>query len=205
MISILVATYGEDHWREMALTRAFASAMKQDGDYEVVIEHQRKGDVATSRNRAAKKAAGEWLLFLDADDELAPGFIQHMERAIKRRDGNLLLTPRISYVVRGRHKPPRFWPVCSLKTGNWLIIGTLVPKNTFMEVGGFRPFPHGLEDWNFWSRCVRSGATIKKVPPAVYIAHHNSESAHHQLAKDRRKYMKHYHEARCDAWPELCT
>jgi hypothetical protein len=118
------------------------------------------------------------------------------------RGARVLLTPRISYVVKGRTKPPRYWKgdADTFKTGNWLVIGTLVQRELFMEVGGFRPFPHGLEDWNFWARCVRAGAEIRKVPSAIYIAHYNDESDHHILARDRKAYMTHYEAARADAW-----
>lgn len=173
----------------------------------MLLEHQPDGSIASCRNAAAERARGEWLLFLDADDRLAPGYVQAMTQTLPSVNGRSLLTPRVSYVAgRGgyRHRSPTFWPEVDMRGGNWLVIGTLVRRDFFFEVGGFRDFPHGLEDWNLWARCVRAGATIVKVPGAVYIAHFNKLSKHHQLGRDREAYVKAYNEARCDAWPELC-
>ena len=36
------------------------------------MEHYPDGNVSTFRNEVAKQATGDWLCFLDADDELAP-------------------------------------------------------------------------------------------------------------------------------------
>ena len=200
MISILIATYGGAGWRRLARDRALPSAEGQ-GATEIILEHQKGGTVASSRNAAAERARGDWLLFLDADDELGRGYVAHMLRAARIANGvPTLLTPRVSYAAKGRRKPPRFWKEVDLAGGNWMVIGTVVPRTLFLEVGGFHDFPHGLEDWNLWARCVRAGAKIRKVPGAIYIAHYNERSKHHELARDREEYMKHYEAAKQDAW-----
>ena len=201
--SIVIATYGDDSWEELANQRALPTARSQD-PHEVLIGHDPDGDISSVRNALAAEAKGDWLLFLDADDEIAPGFLAAMKRALmqERRadDTPLLLTPAISYVKKGTPQGPKFWPECSFETGNWLVIGTLVEKSLFDKVGGFRPFPHGLEDWNLWARCVRSGARIVKVRKAIYFAHWNDNSKHHQLMRNMKAYMPEYEKARIDAW-----
>ena len=201
--SIVIATYGDDSWEELASTRAFPSTNAQDA-HEVLIGHDPDGDIASVRNALAAEAAGDWLLFLDADDEIAPGYLAAMQRALKQErradDTPLLLTPAVSYVKKGKPQAPKFWPECSLETGNWLVIGTVLEKSLFDEIGGFRSFPHGLEDWNFWARCVRAGARPVKVKRAIYRAHWSTDSKHHQLMRDRKAYMIEYEKARIDAW-----
>ena len=44
--------------------------------------HDPDGTIASVRNELANTAKGEWLLFLDADDELAPGYLDAMTRAL---------------------------------------------------------------------------------------------------------------------------
>jgi glycosyltransferase involved in cell wall biosynthesis len=202
-VSVCIATYGSEDWHDLAWSRAYPSAMEQ-GALEVNCFHDPEGSIASVRNELARTAKGEWLCFLDADDELAPGYLGAMKRAYEQErgtdGGSLLLTPAVSYVHKGRPKPPKFWPECDFTTGNWVVIGTLVRRDFFTEVGGFRDFAHGLEDWNLWARCVRAGARVVKVRSAVYLAHWNSRSKHMKLAANRPAYSQEYAAAQTDAW-----
>ena len=51
------------------------------------------------------------------------------------------------------------------------MVGTLVSRDLFLEVGGFEDYPHGFEDWSLWAKCWKAGAKIIQVRRAVYIAH----------------------------------
>ena len=197
-ISVVIATYGGDEWCVMAEERALMSVADTD---DLVMHHETHGTRASSLNNAAQATDGDWLLFLDADDEFAPGYVGAMRRALEHTgDGPVLLTPAVQSIRKGRPGKPFFFPECSLQTGNWLVIGTMISRDLFMQIGGFRDHPHGLEDWNLWARAVRAGARIVKVPDAVYRAHWNPRSKHHQLARNRREYMVAYETARQDAW-----
>jgi GT2 family glycosyltransferase len=156
--------------------------------------------IAESRNGAAGSAQCDWLCFLDADDELAPGFLGAMQRALEQNpsDGKVLLTPAVQQIRKGRPGKPFFFPECTFDTGNWLVIGTLISRDLFHQIGGFREHPHGLEDWNLWARAVRAGARVVKVPDAVYRAHINPKSKHHMLSRRRDEYMIAYHAAQAD-------
>ena len=100
--------------------------------------HEKEGTISSVRNALAVEADSEWLCFLDADDELGPGFIGAMRRALERKvrgDGTPpLLTPAVSYVRKGRHQPARFLPGDDLSENNYLVVGTLVQP---------RPLPLG--------------------------------------------------------------
>ena len=203
-ISVLIATYGSDDWHDLAWSRAYPSAIAQEED--TACFHDPDGTIASVRNEMARTASGEWLCFLDADDEFAPGYLDAMRAAHEQErgtdGGSLLLTPAVSYIRKNSRSAPKFWPgdLDTFKTGNWLVIGTLIRRDFFWEVGGFRDFAHGLEDWNLWARCVRAGAKVIKVPRAVYLAHWNSASKHHKLAINRPAYSREYQAAQQDAW-----
>jgi glycosyltransferase involved in cell wall biosynthesis len=201
-ISIAIASYGSEEWRQMALDRAYPSAERQGG-YEVIVHHEPEGSVASSRNAAAAKATGSFLCQLDADDELAPGFMAAMERAHQPEDLRVLYTPAVSWTRNGHRRPPRIQREMNLEHANWLVIGTLISRELFFEVGGFEDYPHGLEDWNLWAKAWKAGCSIVKVPRAVYIAHYNAESKHHQLQKDRAEYHYWYQVVAHSVFPEI--
>jgi glycosyltransferase involved in cell wall biosynthesis len=190
-ISVCVATYGDPEWRQKR-KRAIRS-IEHQGFNDWIVYHDDEGTIATSRNSAAEQATGDWLCFLDADDELAPGYIGAMEAAVEREgtDGKrrLLFTPAVSVVRNGRAGPATFFKEVPLRQANWLVIGTLIHRDLFWEVGGFHEAEHGLEDWALWSKCVRAGASIVKVPDAVYRYHANPQSMHRQMWRDKKKQV----------------
>jgi glycosyltransferase involved in cell wall biosynthesis len=258
-ISIVVATFGSEEWRDQG--NRTAEAAWELGAGSVVNVHLPEGTLAQARNQGAEDASTEWLCFLDADDELDPGFIpamrariegltssdgevqgrpenghglgardranarlrarqergvggsnpgrddpdddqertrsggvhggRELHRDVRDRPSELgveqvasaggvpgrryLLTPAVQY-VRGRQRQrPRIWPAIDLRVGNYLVIGTLVQRDLFLEVGGFQEWPI-YEDWCLWQRCWKAGAEIVEVPEAVYVAHARSGS-----------------------------
>ncbi len=186
--SIIVASYGHTRWRTLGDRRALPTATAQH-PYEVVRIHEPDGTVASARNNGAAQATGDWLVFLDADDELAPGYTDAMQAALYNRDvASLLLTPAVSYVNGRTARPPMFWPEVDLRHGNWLVIGTALPRSLFHEVGGFddRPEYGAFEDWALWVKCWKAGAKPVKVPDAVYRAHVTADSRHRGASKNDR-------------------
>ncbi len=199
-VSIIIATYGDDFWRQLALKRSYSSAINQ-GAHEIIVGHDEEGTVASVRNELAEKAEGDWLCFLDGDDELAPGYLDAMQRAFEQVSlgGSLLLAPAVSYVsMRGKVEPAKFWGECSLTTGNWLVIGTLVEREMFFKVGGFEEWPI-YEDWALWARCWTAGAVPVKVPEAVYRAHRKPGSRNHSLP--RKEVLRVYEEMKAALFP----
>lgn len=191
-VSIVIATHGDSSWEELARARPLPSAQTEPA--EVLIGHDPDGNRATVRNELAEKATGDYLCFLDGDDELAPGYVAAMQQAYDRNRGDdeapLLLTPSISYVIRGRKQRPKFWAEVPPWSGNWMVLGTLVPSDLFREVGGWREFDsedwNEWDDWELWIRCQKAGARPVKVPEAVYIAHQERTSRHRTLPHERR-------------------
>ncbi len=112
-----------------------------------------------------------------------------MERALEREPpgGRLLLTPAVSQVRKGKTGTPFFFDRgVSLRDDNWLVVGTLIQRDLFMEVEGFEDYEHGFEDFSLWSKCFRLGARVVKVPGAVYLAHVNQQSKHRQGWRNRK-------------------
>lgn len=196
--TIVIATHGDSYWEDMALKRALPSAQAQG--CEVLVGHDPDGTRAEVRNALIEKASGEWIVTLDADDELAPGYVDAMEI-----DPHIsaLLVPQVQYVHR-RREEPRFPPEMDLRHGNWMVVGTAFPRALALEVGGWRTFTgsgvlNQWDDWDLWIRCVKAGAKIVKMPDAVYVAHAAPGSPQKVPARTRRFWLD---EIRHANWPE---
>lgn len=163
-VSIVIPYFGDlDAWRPY-LNRAIDSAVAQSVDCDIVVAN---GDTLhEARNEGAERAQGEWLVFLDADDELDAGYVAAMLAG-----GGDLRQPATLTIARGVEDPA---PVLTrrkpLLEGNTIVIGAMHRRDLFMEVGGFRDLP-AYEDWDLWIRCWLAGAEITSCPDAVYRVH----------------------------------
>lgn len=190
-VTVAVATFGNRSWMDLADERAIPSVERLGVPW--VYEH---GDeLHEARNAALAKVCTEWVCFLDADDELEPGFFDAMDTVDAHLRG-----PSVRYVTPGGrtspvmprvpgHHPHDCTADCLIE-GNWLVIGTVAPTELLEKVGGFRDFPL-YEDWDLWLRCYFTGATVAAVPQAVYRAHvragsrNRAPSRHDRLAAHR--------------------
>ncbi len=181
-VSVVVAAHGDRWWYDLMMRRAVPSVERQDAACDLVVEYQPHGTVASARNAGAARAGGDLLVFLDADDELADGYIAAQQEAAQRHT-DALLVPRVQYVVSGRARPPRFPNRVEPTEGNWMVIGTGTPAARFREVGGFEEWPI-YEDWALFARIQKAGAQVVQVERAVYRAHRRPRSRNHSLGRN---------------------
>jgi len=174
-VTILVATYGGTEWAELASQRAIPSAEAQGAP----VIHAHADTLHDARNDAVERASTEWVIHLDADDELERGFVDRI--AAGSAD---LRAPAVRYVRNGFVRSPLMPKVAGhghrcdgtcLPFGNWLVVGTAVRRQMVLDVGGWRDLPM-YEDWDLWVRCWRAGATVEAIPQAVYRAHVRTDS-----------------------------
>lgn len=162
-VAVIVATYGDEAlWKPLA-DRALRSATACE---PAMWGHVHGESLHEARNRGAAMAENmEWLCFLDADDELEPGYFDAMAQG-----DTDLRAPLVRFVTSRFSKAEPRIPggTDDMTEGNRLVIGTLIRKELFDQVGGFRDWPL-YEDWDLWQRCWLAGATIG-FTEAVYRA-----------------------------------
>lgn len=177
-ISVVVGTYGSGKWLKIA-ERAIASIEAQT--FKPLDYHHVHGrTLAEARNEGANRAAGDLIIFLDADDELDEQYVEAMwcaqDSAQFRSDyRTFLFQPATLGIVNGvPDKEPTMIPARDIKTGNFMVIGTMVSKKLFTGVGGFRELD-AWEDWDLWWRCMNAGAGSIQVSEAIYRVHVNPD------------------------------
>lgn len=192
MISVVVSTFGDPSWRSRA-QRAVDSALHQHVAAEDV-HYNHCETLHEARNLGAEQAKGDWLVFLDADDELDYHYIEEMQRVIfdEGHYKKLLVQPHTLGIVGDKvDEFPVLIPRKSLIDGNFLVIGTAVRRDQFLRLGGFRDWPL-YEDWDLWIRCAIDGAEVTS-SLAIYKVHVNEHSRNQQ---ERNKQVAVYNEIR---------
>lgn len=134
---------------------------------EVMIVEDTDGIGAPAiRNKAAKRAKTEWLLFLDDDDWLYPRFIEKTYEHVNEADV-VLAWP----ALEGAPQRPSLW-----KTYDPSVLDSFCPwgqcalvrRDSFLAVGGQRG---GIryEDWDLWRRMRDNGAKFFTVEERLWV------------------------------------
>lgn len=139
-----------------------------------LVRHPANRGVSAARNTALRHARGEWVAYLDQDDEYYP---DHLRRVAEwRAAGDLLV---FDYdVVEDRDGHPQkghvrryypAWNARSLATGNVAVpLGVAHARTLVAACGGFdEGLPRAqtqTEDVDLWRRFVAHGAKVLFVP-----------------------------------------
>lgn len=185
-VTIAVATYGDPAWLDLAHQRAVPSARAQGAP--VITVHA--DSLHAARNACLEQVQTDHVVFLDADDELEPGYLNAM--AVGSAD---VRVPRVRYVRASGAAAPPIMPRVSghhhaceadcLAYGNWVVIGAQVRADLLRKVGGFEPWPL-YEDWAAFARMWQAGATFEPTPRAIYRAHVRRDSRNRAPDRDVR-------------------
>jgi len=189
-VTVAVATYGGQHWIDLA-QRAIRSA-KALG---VPVVHHHSGTLHEARNGALNEVETEYIVHLDADDELDRNFLCEMEYGSAD-----VRAPSVSYINSSYVSPPLVPQVFGhshqcvgdcLADGNWLVVGSLVRAELVRKVGGWKDWPV-YEDYCVWQRCWLAGASFEAISCAIYKAHVRHDSRNRGLHSQETKSMTHY-------------
>ena len=139
-----------------------------------VLPLRHQGHPGPVRNAGLRVARGRYLLCLDADDELAPGFLARTVAALEAAPGMALAYT--DYVESGPGGSrdvalPEFDPDI-LRTQNPLTLATLMRREVFAASRGFLSAT-AYEDWDFWVQAAAAGFAGVRVPAPLFRYNHH--------------------------------
>ncbi len=126
--------------------------------------------LAATRNYATRRSRGEYILPLDADDKLAPQFLEKCVCALDQK-------PQVGFVYSylkffGREDGGWSWEQFDerkLLLGNIVCHSSMMRRKAFDEVGGFNTnMKLGYEDWDFWIGMVEKGWRGYRIPEHLF-------------------------------------
>ena len=217
-VSVVIPT----HDRASLLARAIDSALAQedvasevevivvddgstDGTREVLegygdaIRWARQGNAgpAAARNRGVAMARGDWIAFLDSDDEWVP---HKLARQLPLTLGGhgLVYSDRVDLGAlsswRGLHSQRvKFWEgdvFEPLLMGNFITLSSvLMQRSWFERLGGFDETLWGTEDWDLWLKFAeRAPVALCREPLTRY--HRHAGALSNDPARMRQQHMR---------------
>lgn len=171
-IIIPIANYHREN-AERAIASAYGQTMPCD---VIIIEDKDSRGAGWARNQGARQATTPFLIFLDADDEIDPHFVQHT--AWVYRPGVFVYTDWRYHTGELRELPnctDDFPKHGGWKTGQMFhVITTLLPTAYYHQVGGFDESLPAMEDTDFYLKLREWGVCGIRLDSALFT--YNAES-----------------------------
>ena len=151
------------------LARSFA-----DRDPRIRVISQPNAGESGARNTGIAQARFDWLLFLDADDWIAPAHLERMAQAIAGDPGLDAVHCRSVRVaadgveVADTWTPPAgdLFPILARRAA-FPIHACIVRRSIVDAVGRFDTTLRKSADWDLWQRIARAGARFGAVPDVL--------------------------------------
>lgn len=172
-----------------------ADIVRSFSDSRIYLVQQANRGVSAARNLGVEIARGEWVAFLDSDDEWEPRFLEAVSTAAAQFPSAVAVFTNIKVSVTGRHKIRETGGRARLLSSYFEFVlanrqgmsssSSLIRRNILMAVGGF---PEGVthgEDVDTWVRVAWSGP-IAYVPEALAVYHTETEGSATKLPLDQR-------------------
>jgi GT2 family glycosyltransferase len=138
-------------------------------------------NISGASNEAATLAAGEFLAYLDHDDELAPFALYEVAKALNDdRDLDIFYSDEDKISPDGLRVAPYFKPEWSpdlLLSCNYMTHFRVYRRSLVEKVGGHRIGYEGSQDYDLALRLTESSNKIKRIPHVLYHWREASGSA----------------------------
>ena len=189
MISVIVPTYNRVHQLPRALDSILCqscspkeiivvddgstdetSALMTSEYPEIVFIQQQNTGVSSARNVGIKRASGDWIAFLDSDDEWLPEKLEIQMKALYENPGEKICHTNEIWIRNGKRVNPKKkhekfggWifqkclPLCCISPSS-----VIIHKSIFKEIGLFDYSLPVCEDYDLWLRITARN-------PVLYI------------------------------------
>ncbi len=133
------------------------------------IEQQNSG-ISITRNTGIKNSHGEYILPLDADDLIAPTYLEKAVAVFLENRNVKVVTCKAELfgVQKGLWHFPEY-SFESMLFRNMLITASMFRRSDYDQTKGFDPnMKHGCEDWDFWLSLLSPDSEVYRLGEVLF-------------------------------------
>ncbi|QNM10215.1 glycosyltransferase family 2 protein [Wansuia hejianensis] len=178
--------------------------LEQSDERIRIVHHESAMRISENTNSALKIARGDYIVFVDHDDELTPNALFECVKAINGRpELDILYSDEDKITLNKKsffqpHMKPDF-NLDLLRTVNYICHLLVVSQKLIYKVGMFRSEYDGAQDYDFILRCIEASDKICHIPKILYhwrchgtSTAENPESKMYAFEAGRRAVQAHY-------------
>ncbi|MDE6301728.1 MAG: glycosyltransferase [Muribaculaceae bacterium] len=131
-----------------------------------------------ARNFLAGRAAGIYLLPLDADDMLHPSYIEKCLAEFNRHpDAAVVYSKWRGFGASSHVRDIAYTGYRDLLADNSIFASAMFRKSDFKRIGGYdESMTIGFEDWEFWIRMLDEDSVVLQIPEPLFMYRRKKES-----------------------------
>jgi glycosyltransferase involved in cell wall biosynthesis len=140
------------------------------GIREAMVVNQPNLKLPSARNTGINRARGKWICCLDADDRLAPTYLEKCLFLLETDDLDLCGSLQRNFGDSTADLNPGRFTLEHLLRENCMIAGAVFRKELWKRVGGYdSKMVSGYEDWEFWIRLAKAGARAAVIEEPLFF------------------------------------
>lgn len=207
-VSVIIPCYNQGQYLEAAVESLLAQTYS---DFETIIINDGSTDETTvrllqtmqqpnglllhtpnrgpaaARNTGIQQAKGQFILPLDADDRIAPTFLEKTVPILEQQPevGIVYTQAELFGDQTGRFDlPPYRFP--DILLGNMIFNTSLYRKADWAKAGGYNAnMVWGWEDYDFWLALLELGRDVVQIPEVLYFHREVAQSRSQQITQEK--------------------
>ncbi len=153
----------------------------------VKVIHTANYGVSEARNTGIRESRGEYILPLDADDEIEKDYVRHAVDILDSRQEVGIVYCLAKFFDKRNQEwelPP--YSREAILLDNMIFCSAFFRRSDWEKVKGYNPnMRNGYEDWDFWLSLIELGLDVYRIPQTLFLYRIGDAAARHFMTEEK--------------------